>query len=595
MREDTWIKRTVFAHTILPLLLLLTTTAVRAEAEQLPVKIYTTADGLAHDRVRRIVRDSRGFLWFCTVQGLSRFDGYRFVTYGTEQGLTSASVVDLLETRDGVYWAATDGGISRLNLSTQLNRDARKHSPTAHKRASEAERLFTSFPVGAGARNVVNILYQDKAGNILVGTDDGVLQLEEAGDGGVTFRPVDLGVQLPVNRTLRVRAFLEDREGSLWIGTSQGLVRRLPGGEMVHHPLEPLPDRDYSRALLQDRSGRLWVGHNAGLVSFVPEPSRAVATGGRFSTRTLATREIGKLSSSDSVPLPRDSGPAYRYDETTNRKGVRDVYEAADGRLWLAQHDGLSSFDGRRFRVYSAEQGVAGDAINTLTADADDNLWLGTDTGGALKIARTGFVSYGIETRGHLGWVAAVFEDRAGALYATEGTTGAINVFAEDGFVSVRPNLPAAVARASRGGPRIALRDHQGEWWVATAEGLYRFPRVKHVRQLERASPLAVYTTREGLAGDSVYQTFEDSRGDIWIGTNAAGRDVLTRWERVTGEFHRYSVSDGLHTSSVVSFAAARSFAEDAFGNVWIGFGGGGLARYATAAAGGGRFTFFTR
>ena len=47
-------------------------------AETLPVKSYTTSDGLAHDRVNRIVRDSRGFLWFCTSEGLSRFDGYEF-------------------------------------------------------------------------------------------------------------------------------------------------------------------------------------------------------------------------------------------------------------------------------------------------------------------------------------------------------------------------------------------------------------------------------------------------------------------------------------------------------------------------------------
>jgi streptogramin lyase len=52
-------------------------------AERLPVKIYTTADGLGHNSVNRIVRDSRGFLWFCTLEGLSRFDGYSFTTYGS--------------------------------------------------------------------------------------------------------------------------------------------------------------------------------------------------------------------------------------------------------------------------------------------------------------------------------------------------------------------------------------------------------------------------------------------------------------------------------------------------------------------------------
>ncbi|MBS1786109.1 MAG: hypothetical protein JST85_00200 [Acidobacteria bacterium] len=58
-----------------------------AAAQQLPLKSYTTADGLAHNGVNRIVKDSRGFLWFCTEEGLSRFDGYTFTNYGVEQGL----------------------------------------------------------------------------------------------------------------------------------------------------------------------------------------------------------------------------------------------------------------------------------------------------------------------------------------------------------------------------------------------------------------------------------------------------------------------------------------------------------------------------
>src|SRR3954462_13769884 len=84
-------------------------------AEKLPLKIYTTADGLAHNTVNKIVRDSRGFLWFCTAEGLSRFDGYTFSNYGTEQGLPHPIVTDLLETRAGVYWVATSGGLVRFD------------------------------------------------------------------------------------------------------------------------------------------------------------------------------------------------------------------------------------------------------------------------------------------------------------------------------------------------------------------------------------------------------------------------------------------------------------------------------------------------
>jgi len=50
-------------------------------AEQLPVKKYTTSDGLIRDYITRIVVDSHGFLWFCTPEGLSRFDGYTFTNY----------------------------------------------------------------------------------------------------------------------------------------------------------------------------------------------------------------------------------------------------------------------------------------------------------------------------------------------------------------------------------------------------------------------------------------------------------------------------------------------------------------------------------
>src|SRR5258708_22193341 len=84
-------------------------------AEKLPIKTYTTADGLGHNNVQRIVTDSRGFVWFCTFEGLSRFDGYSFTTYGPDQGLPSQVINELLETREGDYWIATDAGICRFD------------------------------------------------------------------------------------------------------------------------------------------------------------------------------------------------------------------------------------------------------------------------------------------------------------------------------------------------------------------------------------------------------------------------------------------------------------------------------------------------
>src|SRR5499427_527835 len=84
-------------------------------AERLPIRTYSTADGLPHNVINKIVRDSRGFLWFCTAGGLSRFDGYTFTNYGTDQGLPNRAVTDFLETRKGEYWIATSAGLVRFN------------------------------------------------------------------------------------------------------------------------------------------------------------------------------------------------------------------------------------------------------------------------------------------------------------------------------------------------------------------------------------------------------------------------------------------------------------------------------------------------
>src|ERR1043166_559385 len=88
------------AFTILLWLLIV---ACAGLAERLPIKTYTTADGLPRDHINRIVQDSKGFMWFCTSEGLSRFDGYGFVNYGIDQGLPSRVVNDFLETRSGLY------------------------------------------------------------------------------------------------------------------------------------------------------------------------------------------------------------------------------------------------------------------------------------------------------------------------------------------------------------------------------------------------------------------------------------------------------------------------------------------------------------
>lgn len=128
------------------------------------------------------------------------------------------------------------------------------------------------------------------------------------------------------------------------------------------------------------------------------------------------------------------------------------------------------------------------------------------------------------------------------------------------------------------------LEDRAGEWWVATDHGVYRFPKVSRFEQLARTPPKAVYTHRDGLAGEVVFRLFEDSGGDIWI---SAPRDEsgLSRWERANETFQHFGKKDGL---PFLQYPI--SFCEDRTGAIWMGFSlGGGLVRYR-----GGWFTHFT-
>src|SRR5258708_9287152 len=71
------------------------------------IRAYTVAEGLAHDHVSRIYRDSQDFLWICTDEGLSRFDGRRFVNYTIAEGLPPIHVTDIIDTRRPDYSVAT--------------------------------------------------------------------------------------------------------------------------------------------------------------------------------------------------------------------------------------------------------------------------------------------------------------------------------------------------------------------------------------------------------------------------------------------------------------------------------------------------------
>jgi signal transduction histidine kinase len=120
------------------------------------------------------------------------------------------------------------------------------------------------------------------------------------------------------------------------------------------------------------------------------------------------------------------------------------------------------------------------------------------------------------------------------------------------------------------------LRDHEGDWWIPTERGIFRFAKPRHLADLARARPKANYTMRDGLSANGIFRLFEDSRGDVWVSVMAEGIQLF-RWDRRQSKFFPQSVKGDAPDQKT---EAPTAFAEDKDGAVWVGFYIGGLARY---------------
>ena len=561
---------------------LLMTAAAALQAERLPIKTYTTAEGLAHNDVHRIVRDSRGFLWFCTAGGLSQFDGYTFRNFGTGQGLPHSSVNDLLETRSGDYWLATDGGLVRFDPKGRPDR----HVSYDGANATERPMFTVVMPSDAAARaNAVTVLLEGHDGTLWAGTRQGLFRLELTA-GRRSLRSVDIRAPNEYPEQREIADLLEDPQGSLWIASPSGLYRRWGDGSTARYTTRDGLPHDNLSDLFQDGGGRLWA---------------ATPLGGFFRFTTRRER--------DAPVVDRQFGYRDGDEYGLPSPWVFQLFEASDGRLWVATARGVAELlqNGdapQRFRSYTTRNGLSYFDITAVNEDLGGNLWLGTNSAGVMKLTRGGFSTYGeqdgIET------VHDVFEDRAGNLVFRGNVLGDIRT-------SVFEGARLDVLRGDRPSfhPRLGqLKNHRFTWfkpptvtnlgWVmehvpskhettrggsGRPRGCIGFRQARTSRPLAAAQPRAVYTTKDGLAALQVFRLFEDSRGNIWIATVNAAANGLARWDPRSGK-----ICDLTHSAGLPEFRddRPRSFGEEPSGTLWFGFNNG-LARYAHDT-----FTFFT-
>lgn len=461
---------------------------------------WSDRNGMPSAVIRAIEQTRDGYLWVGTPEGLLRFDGVQFTAFDTSTTprLTNNDVRDLLETRDGSLWIATyGGGVLRF----------------------EDGKLTTYSTADGLAHDVVYSLFEDREGVLWIGTAAGLSRLQDREINSYGTRE-GLGSE-------RVFPILQGDRGDLWIGTFAGGVIHFADGRFRTHASAAELGSDIVFSLYRDGEGALWVGTYGG----------------------------GLTRSKD--------GELTRY---TTASGLSDnritkILQDRDGNLWIGTYGGGINRlgDGGVFEAFAEEHGLSGNVVQELFEDDEGALWIGTSRG--LDRLKDGvFTSFSTQEGLSHDFAYSIYEDRAGAIWiGTEG--GGVNRIDGRGIHA----YTAADGLASNNVISV-LGGGEGSLWLGTfGAGLARFANGRFTSM----------STADGLAGNLVFALAEGRGGALWVGTFDGGLNRLLGTHLTTYEGLGKSGIRGLHSSRD--------------GTLWIGTNGDGLVRFAE-----GRFTAYT-
>ncbi|NNG23821.1 hybrid sensor histidine kinase/response regulator [Telluria aromaticivorans] len=600
-------------------LLLVLCANVFAAAPRLTLRFehLSVAEGLTQESVLAVVQDRDGFMWFGTQNGLSRFDGYRFINYrnvpGKAGSLSNNWVRVLHLDRHGRLWLGTDGG---LNLYDPITRTFTVFVPNETTRRGNGNRHITAI-VGDGHDG------------LWIGTSDGLQHFD------TVLRRFSIWHHEKGNeRSLgddSVNALALDAGGRLWVGTGAGLDSLSPGRDRFEHHASGLgPRQNPVRALMIDGGQRLWVGRLGGLerrelagkaAGSVRRFGQADGLGPWWITALyvdagneiwVGTHDNGLLrwrGREDSFESHAHAA-ADRHSLADNQ--VSALYRDRLGTFWVGTwYAGVSRVDlgsggfARIVRRGDGSDALADNKAQALLADGD-KLWIGTGTGlnhfdpatgqatvyrhdpanpnspidmpatalardrqGLLWIGgRTGITSFDPVLRKFVRQLLPGDADANSVRGVVAGPDGYMWITTRGGLHRLDPltrkveswrHDPARSSSLADDTVRPVLHDRRGRMWVGTFDGLDLMDRASGRFRHFRHDPFDAAS----LSHDEVHYLFEDSRGDVWVGT-AVGLNRMVTAADGSVSFVRYTMRDGLVDDAVAGIQ------EDGDGRLWI-------------------------
>ncbi len=587
---------------------------------------YLTIDqGLPQNTVHSILKDIKGFMWFATGNGLSRYDGYSFTNF-RKPDLPSNLVNALTESPNGRIWVGTSHGLVYFEQSTgrltlfdlpckegfsinitrlMCDKKGRVWVGTTENGLfllTPSENNYTVQHINQSNSvipgNNVSAFLQMRDGRILIGTNHGIAVYDNQRDNIYLFNQDSLSEAF-------VLSLFESMEGDLWVGTYNGVwIFNALTGRNEWHFYNPFNPRSISHSrinhITQDFKGTIYLGSLGGVDLYQPQSNSFLSLPykkvNEFSLNSIFVNCI-YIDNEGNVWIGTEKGGVNQFslyqkpfhymihqiDNTNSLSNSTVNAILSDGDiLWVGTAGGGLNRYNRKTGIYThykhdplKSSSIPGDYITSLLKTPDGALWVGTWGTGLCKMKEDGtFQTFlppvpNAETNFVNAFVSSLQYVNPGYLFiGTEGGLAILNIKTGK-FIEIE-NYENALAGLNEIG--CILMDRQGYIWIGTRNGLYNFPyndlELSKGKAVCLRDHLVVFKEGDGdqpsLPGNYIISLLQDNEGNIWIGTYGDGLVKFTTSDGKTGSFEFYSSKNGLSNNVIYSIQ------QDEAGNIWV-------------------------
>jgi ligand-binding sensor domain-containing protein/signal transduction histidine kinase len=478
---------------------------------------WSSENGLPQNSVHQILQTRDGYLWIATEGGIARFNGMQFTIFDQEHNptFTSNDTCCLAEDRSGGLWIGTSDGLLRyaggafrryttgdglpspVVLSLATTGDGLLLVLTSGGLARYDGQKFTPLPFSASE------LGSGPENNVWLATPAGLFSYNDE-----HLRAVSVP-GLPTEPIEGLGAF---QDGSQWVRTRTAFLMWKQGRLRTWRTGHELPGTRV-QSLLADSRGTLWVGTDQGLVALSSAPTvdnLPLEIQPALGTTSILTifedRERNIWVGTDTTGLHILRPQKFRTLPSLSGYPITAITQTADGTIWLgSKGEGLFRYEGGQTRHLSTKDGLISDVILTLAADGDGSLWIGTPDG-LNHLRGKNIESYTSDDGLPDDFIRSLYADRDESLWVGTRRGLAHRQSGQFTVLSRRDGLTSDLVGAM-------LRSSSNDLWVGTLDGLVRI----------RDGKVTVFTKSQGLSSDVITSLLEDTNHTLWVGTKDGG------------------------------------------------------------------------